>query len=366
MTQYCNITFINCVASFCPIQAWKANYITTIDCIIDDKDFETIDLNLHNLVDCKNAFPTDNFSDSLDFTQSYEFSDSKAYTPSCVFTPSLFIGQTHFFTQSSTFTPSFDFTHSKSYLFSCSHHFTYSDHFTHSLYFTNSDHFADSNSLTEIKYSSHFTMLSFWSNSFVFASSLTLSKKPFSSSSKSGFRASNMLSYSYSFTLVKSVSFSFSYILSNVYSLTYVEGLDDYSYILVPSHVERNFPYIIQFFSPTLVKALFLYEIRIEKKGLSSIQLIGIVCGSVGVFFAIIGIIVLSLKRKYSVNFTDFIDYSDDDEYNMEMKETITTTTGSGIEHANTTTNKSIGAIKETEVNFNISEINKNDIDDWL
>lgn len=111
-----NIIFINCVASFCPIQAWKAYHITTIDCIIDDKDFETIDLNLHNMVDCKNAFPTENFSDSLDFTQSFAFSDSMAYTPSCVFTPSLFIGQTHFFTQSSTFIPSFDFTHSKSYL----------------------------------------------------------------------------------------------------------------------------------------------------------------------------------------------------------------------------------------------------------
>lgn len=208
-------------------------------------------------------------------------------------------------------------------------------------------------------------MLSILSNSFVFSSLLTRSKKPSSSSSKSGYRASNMLSYSYSFTLVKSVSFSFSYILSNVYSLTYVEGLGDYSYILVPSHVERNVPYIFQFFSPTLVKVLFLYEIKNEKKGLSSIQLIGIVCGSVGVFLAIIGIIVLSLKRKYSVNFTDFIEYSDD-EYNMEMKETITTAKGSGIEQANTTTNKSIGAIKETEVNFNISEINKNNIDDWL
>lgn len=70
-----NIIFINCVASFCPIQAWKAYHITTIDCIIDDKDFETIDLNLHNMVDCKNAFPTENFSDSLDFTQSFAFSD---------------------------------------------------------------------------------------------------------------------------------------------------------------------------------------------------------------------------------------------------------------------------------------------------
>lgn len=84
------------------------------------------------------------------------------------------------------------------------------------------------------------------------------------------------------------------------------------------------------------------------KKKITSEQLIGIVCGSFGAFFGIIGIIILSQRRKMTKNYNDDFDYSiyeGDEAQTNETHETKQTT-------------------KEVEVNFDIPEICKQNFDD--
>ena len=70
---------------------------------------------------------------------------------------------------------------------------------------------------------------------------------------------------------------------------------------------EKYIPYIIRFLSPVYVPTIVFIPIKNNKRKISSVQLIGIACGSASVFFLILGIVIVSLKRKYFIN-----DISDD------------------------------------------------------
>lgn len=89
--------------------------------------------------------------------------------------------------------------------------------------------------------------------------------------------------------------------------MSYLEDGNTYSLIITQSEFEKYFPYIIRFLSPVYVPTIVFIPIKNNKYKISSEKLIGIVCGSVSVFFLILGVIILSIKRKYFVN-----DISDD------------------------------------------------------
>ena len=67
---------------------------------------------------------------------------------------------------------------------------------------------------------------------------------------------------------------------------------------------EYNFPYIIHSYTHSLIKTHLLQDIKIHKKKLSSEQLIGVVCGTVALLFAILtfAILIIQRKNKYKIN----------------------------------------------------------------
>lgn len=360
-------------------------FLVLQNCSFENETLETIQLPHLDLANCQALNPvtpapfllTPSFSESLSFSNSLTFTESQLFTPSSIFTPTLHFDQTDYFTPSKTFTPSHFFSgtiqfslsnffsqsmpfkatdhFTLSNLFTFSNHFNQTANFTSSNLFTFSKHFSESNQFssserfTKIFSRSHiFSQTCSFSQSAAFTASKTHSASP--TSSLSGQVVTNMKTLSCSFTLVKSVSMSFSHFLSKIASYTYNEEFGGYSVVLTVTEVYRSLPYLIHFYSPTSVETVFFIEVKTVKKKITSEQLIGIVCGSVGAFFGIIGIIILSQRRKMTKNYDDDFDYSiseGDEAQTNETHETKQTT-------------------KEVEVNFDIPEISKQNFDDWL
>lgn len=107
-------------------------------------------------------------------------------------------------------------------------------------------------------------------------------------------------SYSLTYVSQRSVSFSLSYTSSNTYfmSFDYIEG----TYIMISSEMnyQSYFPYIIYYLSPLYVEKDVTIELNIKRK-ITPEQLIGVVCGSVSVFFLIIGIIIIAVRKHNEI-----------------------------------------------------------------
>ena len=107
-----------------------------------------------------------------------------------------------------------------------------------------------------------------------------------------------MKSASVSFLLVRSVSMSISQSISNILSLTYISEIGGHSEILMTTQVNNQFPYLIQIYSPTVVETINSVELNTGKNKLSSEKLIGIVNGSIGGFFGVLGVVILAKKKS--------------------------------------------------------------------
>ena len=157
----------------------------------------------------------------------------------------------------------------------------------------------------------NFTPSSFFSDSSQFTQSSTPSMSPTQSP------INNVISASVSIimTLMKSVTVEANY----YYSYTHMHSLLDGTY--VDTYVESLYPsylmYIIYVLSPSYVNVEITLEKDVKKSKVSPEQLIGIVCGSVGGFFAIlsIGIMIYRCRTKaYKMDISSPIDFSSDDE----------------------------------------------------
>ena len=130
---------------------------------------------------------------------------------------------------------------------------------------------------------------------------------------------SRLYTYSISFLITyvkrRSVSFSFSFYLSNTLIMSFIIEEQTYSYVISNTHFDRYFPYIIQYLSPSFTQTYILRNLD-KVKRISGEQLIGIVCGSTSVFFLILGIIIIVIQKKYENQFAfeeeDFEDSSDE------------------------------------------------------
>ena len=209
-----------------------------------------------------NALPssTQTFTHSKSFSPSYIFTASDKYTKSNVFSPS------KVFTFSNDLPTSNIFSSSQT--FSISYTFTLSNSFTQSSPFTLSNSFTDSGFFT--------------------------STPPQTPELQ---RETKSVYLSLTEILVKSVSFSLSF------------NAEHSSY--------QFFPYIIEFLSPSYVPS-YVSLIISAKKGISSEQLIGSVCGSVAVLFGVLGIIIIALRKKQM----QIIEFNDDD-YTFSSDESI-------------------------------------------
>lgn len=188
--------------------------------------------------------------------------------------------------------------------FSPSEFFSNSDSFTKSMAFSNSKEFSFSNHFT---FSDHFSPSGILTKTVV-PSSLSLLPIP------TQIEKNNLKTYSQSMSeiivTVKTVSFFLSnHLTISFYDCTNENGLSSICYIETISNY--YLPYIITVFSKSLIPTFFEQEINLKKQ-LSSEVIIGISCGSVSAFFAIVGIIILVKNRQNLVEFSDIYDDSSD------------------------------------------------------
>lgn len=182
------------------------------------------------------------------------------FSKSSVFTPSNHWDATNKFTSSSKqFTASIDFN--------STHYFTASNTFTASIAFSSSFTFSLSNAFLPTP-SNHDNVVS---------------KKA---------------SLYESMTLIKSVSLSNSIVESFVYTIVFNEEIGDYTQSLTITNVSKMLPYLIQFYTPTVVETVVVHEINKSKKLITPERLIGIVYRVVTEFFVIIGIVFLILRKR--------------------------------------------------------------------
>lgn len=80
---------------------------------------------------------------------------------------------------------------------------------------------------------------------------------------------------------------------------------------ITQSNYHSYFPYIIKYLSSIYIEKDVTIEI-IKKKTISKENLIGIVCGSASAFFLILGIIILSVRRRNEIinQYNEFDDIS--------------------------------------------------------
>lgn len=182
--------------------------------------------------------------------------------------------------------------------------------------FSMSQQFTESNafSLTQV-----FTESNVFSISQVFSlsQSFTSSSEFTSKTSKS---TTISLSQLLTYVKRKSVSFSISYLQSNTISITYVDDIFQYSYINTLVYYQKYFPYIIQILSPSYT-ATFIRISELNKLSISPEQLIGVVCGSVSVFFIILGIIIFAIRKQNLSSLNDEFDdlsFSSDDPVHIQ------------------------------------------------
>lgn len=205
--------------------------------------------------------------------------------------------------------------------FSKSFEFSKTDEFTNSYNFDKSDGFHKSQKFTNL-------------NQFTYSSSFTNSKSLFFNdfysntvSEYSQLTTDGDISYSMSFveslTYVRTVILSASYSLRKIiYSCFNDEQNKDFCETFY--YIESYFPYIIYSLSPTLINIYIIQDNKVNKKKLTSEQLIGIACGSAATFFSICGIILLILRyKRRNAKAFDSIDLSDSSFENNESKTQI-------------------------------------------
>lgn len=363
------IFFEDCYADFPNSSIFEYNVISFTNCIFDESIDEIYTNKFLLIEDCLDQFikdflyKTSTFTPTYQFGQIYRFTQSQTFTnsdkfPSFVFSNSEVFSQTDFFTTSEIFsrsnvflkTSDFSFSSdfSRSLLFSNTEQFSFSVDFTISKKFNDSEFFTSScifkktESFTpkpSIPPTLCFSQSLMFSYSFKFSQSNDFTSIP--TQSFYGHMISKQISYVESFVMVKSVSFSNSFIVSNVLSITFNSELGQHSYIMSQTNVYAMLPYVIQIFSPTIIQTMMMFELSHPKKQITAEQLIGIVCGSIAVFFSVLGTVILFLRRKQKTVYSDDLDCSSDDEV-------VTTKT------------------HETEVNLQIENINNVDIDQWL
>ena len=110
--------------------------------------------------------------------------------------------------------------------------------------------------------------------------------------------------------------------------MSYNQEFNTYFYVLTSSDFHFYMPYIIYSFSPSYVKTYYVIQIK-PKNILTQEKLIGIVCGTIALFFIILGIIILYIQRKnkfiysfYENEFSDISDHTNENE--MSFKGIIT------------------------------------------
>lgn len=146
-------------------------------------------------------------------------------------------------------------------------------------------------------------------SSFMPNDSPTLSIKDFSMS----------MTMSVTLTNVKTVCFSFSQIISSTFTLIYNPEKETKLYTLTEIDTYKKMPYIIYSLSPKYVPSYLQVTLDTNKKRISPEKLIGIVCGSVGVFFIILSIIIFAIRRKHeNKSLLDEDLYSSDNENGNE------------------------------------------------
>lgn len=234
------------------------------------------------------------FSNSAKFTGTFLFSKSGKFTESLIFSKTNHFSHSNDFNESNVFSQSFDFTKtngftkskffsesnyfSKTDFLTCSKHFSQSDSFEKSSFFSKSFEFTNTNFFTK---SEEFIQTTLFSKSSKFSesNSFSQSEKPFDIPTQTSINQKVLISSSFSLTctLIKSVIFSYSYDARK----------NTYSY----------FPYIIYSLSPSYVPTYYVLYISSNKR-ISPENLIGIVCGSVAVFFSILSIIIIIVRKK--------------------------------------------------------------------
>ena len=101
---------------------WNLNYVTTTNCVFENKQITTFGIRQLKLGHCQSEVPPGQmiitslftastvFTKSEVFTKSDHFSESDVFTESRSFTPSHHFNATNYFTASNTFSPSSKFT----------------------------------------------------------------------------------------------------------------------------------------------------------------------------------------------------------------------------------------------------------------
>lgn len=230
------------------------------------------------------------FSSSFVFTRSFQFTDSSNFLSSSFFSYSFVFSKSSDFSNSITFTPKQTLTSSD--FFTKSNKFSFSLPFSESIEFSISEFFSKSNSFSLTKTfiptnaftkSNEFTLSSYFTQSNVFSNSAFFDPTP--TQSVFGQKIETMMSFSQSLTHVKSVSLSMSLSLSKTIVMSYIDEIGDFSEIFIETEFYFRFPYIIHFYSLTMIQTIFSFEVIQNKVRFTSEQLIGIVCGTVAAFF---------------------------------------------------------------------------------
>lgn len=171
------------------------------------------------------------------------------------------------------------------------------------------DEFTSSNDFTlssDFTISSTFTTSSTFSSSFLFTLSPTFSESSLFTPLNIIFsfdknKVSLLLSVTEVYVSARTVSFSYFQIESNIESKIIFSS--SYSSITMSKIIiYTNMPYIIYTYTLSYSYSIFLKDLNLNKNWLTSEKLVGIVCGSVSMFFLILGIAIIVYRRNVEKN----------------------------------------------------------------
>ena len=169
--------------------------------------------------------------------------------------------------------------------------------------FSETKRFTESNKFSETE---RFTESIKFSASEKFTRSSSIECTFFDSSSNKNINE-NDKTITFSMTIMETIVNIRTVIFSNSFTLTVSHFLcnnENTNICETIIYKEYNFPYIIHSYTHSLIKTHLLQDIKIHKKKLSSEQLIGVVCGTVALLFAILtfAILIIQRKNKYKIN----------------------------------------------------------------
>lgn len=257
------IKLSNCYADG---EKYQSDRIIVNDCNFNIPNEEITTLLIDNY-NCANFYQTKTFvfSFSEKFTNSYIFTNSEKFTNSVYFSKSLQ------FTNSIMFTNSKDFSASDT---------NPSKYFSDSKSFTDSVCFSESKSFTDSEY---------FSDSDEFKNQMTIQISD---------NVVTKLSMSIIMTSMRSVSFYASQYNDFTYLLLYDKEKNTYVYIKSERYTYYHLPMIIYYLSPSYTEVITFQNLEKPKKTLSQSQLIGIVCGSIAVFFLLLYLGIFIYQKK--------------------------------------------------------------------